>query len=160
MTVFGQGLFHHKAGECSHKAVIASEILCPLRRGRREADVPLPTFSYRQGIDDSRGQCNCGPRADCDTVDIRALITGNGQPQALSSIEYEFPYSVGITQHGIRSFQFPMDLLRLQGTLGEAGAVDALTLGILLPASMQRSYLGSLEAEIELKLILARLATV
>ena len=158
LAVLGQRFFHEEAGERGDKAVVAPEILCPLRRGRREADAPPSALHRGQGIRDSSGQRDSGLGADRDTVDIRAPIAGDGQPQALSRIQHEFPHRLRVAQHGIGGFQLLTDLVRLQGALGESGTVDALPFGVPLPAGVEGGHLRGFEAEIKLKLIRAGLA--
>jgi hypothetical protein len=82
LAVPGQRFFHEEAGERGHKAVIASEILCPLRRGRCEADVPLSACSRGEDRVDSCGQRDYSLRANGNTIDIRALVGVDRQPQA------------------------------------------------------------------------------
>ena len=75
---------------------------------------------------------------------------GDLQAEALGGVQDEEPDSVGVAQDGVGGRQLAGDFLRLEGALGEAGAVLPFAGNVEVPASVERDHFGQLQAEFHL----------
>lgn len=143
-----EGQLKEVACERGDKRVVTAH---PLRTGRvRIGEGKLPAFSViaRQGQPDRL-------RKLCESAQRECLVWGRLHlaTESLDGCGDELPDSRLVAEDAVTSSQFLHDRFGLELVLGEAGAPDALALGVLVP-TLQKLF-GSVGAKGECQLCLA-----